>query len=277
MKDVFEGLRDIPEPPLRPAVEVLTAARRRKRRRTVLGAAAGSLGALAMLAALSLAVDRSGPPAPLPQAAAPAPSTAVPPVPPVPAAEAVKEHASQIARALIGAVPAGYAAASVKLAGDTEPADKYKTRVSITKGGYRAVTLVRITAAKRSGVVAAVFGTDLPAPRAGADLCAAHRDLAIEGATITGCRMVDVGGTGVRVVSGADPGTGRVMSATRYLDGGYVVVSVSQGVRTYRLSPVGDQWIWEVAVNPRNEEALAELPLTADRLAALAADPALLP
>ncbi len=274
MKDVFEGLRDIPEPPLRPVVEVLTAARRKKRRRTVLGAAAGSLAALAMLAGWSLAVDRSDPPAPLPQAAAPSPSLAIPPVP---AAEVVKEHASQIARALIGAVPAGYAAASVKLAGDTEPAEKYKTRVSINKGGYRAVTLVRITAAKRSGVVAAVFGTDLPAPQAGADLCAAHRDLAIEGATITGCRMVDIGGTGVRVVSGTDPGIGRVLSATRYLDGGYVVVSVSQGVRTYRLSPVGDTWIWEVAVNPRNEKALAEMPLSADRLAALAADPALLP
>jgi hypothetical protein len=182
----------------------------------------------------------------------------------------VHQHATQIAAALIAAAPARYHAASVKLTG--EPSGKYK----IGKGGYRAVTLVQITAAKRSGVVAALFGTDLPAP--GADLCAAHRDLGIEGATVTGCRTVDVGGTAVRVVSATDPATGQVLSATRYLGGGYLVVSASQGIRAYRVSHAGDdEWIWEVAVNPRHEQPLAELPFTADRLAALALDPALLP
>lgn len=276
MNDVFERLRDIPEPPLRPSAEVLATARRDSKRRTALRAAAGGLATLAVLGGAAVAVDRLQPPPPAPQAAAalPRPSATTAP-PPVPAPEAVDKQSPKIARALIAAVPIGYAAAPVQPPGEKESA--YSVKVAIGKGGYRAVTLVRITEQRGSGVVAAVFGTDLPIPTAQADLCGAHQDLGIEGATITGCETVDTGGAVVRVVRGTDPGTGDVMSALRFLDGGYLVVSASQGMRAYRVSPEGDAWTWEVAVNPRHEKALAALPFTAAQLAALTVDPALIP
>jgi hypothetical protein len=172
------------------------------------------------------------------------------------------------------AVPAGYQVSAVQQTGKP---DVYTVHVGIPKGGYRAITLVRVSAERGSGVVAAVYGTDLPAPGAGADLCGAHQDLGIEGATITGCWIASIAGTPIRLVSGTDPGVGQVMTATRFLRGGYVVVSASQGIRAYRVSPVGETWIWEVAVNPRHEKALANLPFTAESLAELAMDPTLLP
>lgn len=281
MNDVFEPLRDIPEPPLRPGSEALATARRDTRRRTALRAAAGALATLAIIGGAAAAADRLRPAAPPPQAATAAAASTTPaavPTPLAPAPEAVEKHSTRIAGALINAVPTGYQAAPVKLTGaGAEQPDVYTVRVGIPKGGYRAITLVRVSTERGSGVVAAVYGTDLPTPGAGADLCGAHQDLGIEGATITACWTASVGGTPVRLVSGIDPGVGAVMTATRYLRGGYVVVSASQGMRAYRVSPAGETWIWEVAVNPRHEKALAELPFTADRLGALAMDPTLLP
>jgi hypothetical protein len=152
-------------------------------------------------------------------------------------------------------------------------------RLAIAKGTYRTVMLVRVNQAQGSGIVAAVIGNDVPAPGTGADPCAARLDTGIEGATIDSCEMTTVNGTPVRIVTGTDPGVGKVMSATRYLRGGYVIISASQGVRAYRMTPAGskDSWTWEVAVNPRHERALSMMPFTPAELAALAADPALLP
>jgi hypothetical protein len=287
MNDVFEPLREMPEPPLKPSAQALASARESTRRRVAVRVAVGIATAIAV--AVGVPVLLQPPPVRL-EAASPAtpslsPSPSRTPAPQAPAPEAVDRHSTDIAKTLITAVPDGYTAVpdgykatSLKLTDYRAKVPMtFVARIAIGEGGYRSVTLVRVSAERGSGVVAAVFGTDLPAPAADADACQSHADLGIEAAVIEHCEIVTVDGATVRLVTGRDPGVGRVMSATRYLRGGYVVVSASQGVRAYRISPAGEAWIWEVAVNPLHERALSELPFTADRLAALALDPALLP
>ena len=280
MNDVFEPLREMPEPPLKTSAQALASARESTRRRAAVRVAVGIATAIAGVVGIPALLQ---PPPVRLEAASPAtpslsPSPSRTPAPQAPAPEAVDRHSTNIAKTLITAVPDGYKATSLKLTDYRAKVPMtYVARIAVGEGGYRAVTLVRVSAERGSGVVAAVFGTDLPAPAADADPCQAHADLGIEGAVIERCEIVTVGGATVRLVTGRDPGVGRVMSATRYLRGGYLVVSASQGVRAYRIRPAGGAWIWEVVVNPLHERALSELPFTADRLAALALDPALLP
>jgi hypothetical protein len=282
VNDLFERLKDLPEPPLRPSAEVLATARGAARRRNLRRATAGMFAAIAIIGGASLAADRLQPPG-TQQLAGPAPSAsaAETPIPQAPTADAVDKHATKTARALIGAVPPGYTATSVKLNGDAyTPFEGTWLKYSLSKGAYRAITLVRMSRDDGSGAIAAILGTDLPTPSAGADLCAANLDLGIEGATVDRCETATVDGVRVRLVSGTDPGVGRVLSALRYLRGGYVVVTASQGMRAYRVT-AGDtpqtSWLWEVAVNPLHEKALSELPVTTGDLSALAAGPGLLP
>ena len=281
MNDLFERLEDLPEPPLRPSADVLAAARRSSRRRNIRRAAAGLLGAFALIPGGALAIDELRPPPVAPyQAAAPA-VTSQAPVPKAPTAGQVDKHAMQTARALIGAVPSGYQAGPVKLNGDWyAPASAYEVKSFIRKGGYRSVTLVRVSDGRGSGAIASVVGTDLPVPSADADLCAANQDLGIEGARIDKCETVTIDGTRVRVVTGTDRQTGRVMSALRYLRDGYIAVTASQGMRAYKVtegSTPEDAWTWEVAPNPLHEKALGTMPFAAGDLATLAASPELLP
>jgi hypothetical protein len=174
--------------------------------------------------------------------------TATAGAPPAPAAGAVDQHSTSIARTLINHVPSGYQAIAVTSSG--EPADPpvaYTVPLN-SSGAYRAITLVRISDQRGSGMISAVYGNDLPGPgtetlgpvdRANppasastTDACSTNVDLGIEGATHTTCTLVMVDAIPVRLVTATGPG-GAVMSATRYLRGGYVVVAASQSLRTY--------------------------------------------
>lgn len=284
MNDVFDRLREMPEPPLRTSADVLASAKRSARRRTVGRAVAGAFAVVALAGVAAVTAQRYEPPRGPQQMAALTPtasaSPAGAPTPSAPSVQSIEKHSTSIAQALMDAVPAGYDAVPAKLNGDdAQPPESYTLRQTITKGAYRTVTLVRVSRAQGAGIIAAVIGNDAPAPGPGADPCAARLDTGIEGATIDSCWLININGATVRLVTGTDPGVGKVMSATRYLDGGYVVVSASQGVRAYRITPAGADkaGVWEVAVNPQHERPLSTMPLTVTELAALATDPALLP
>lgn len=284
MNDMFDRLREVPEPPLRTSADVLATAKRSARRRTAGRAVAGAFAVVALAGAAAITAQRYEPPRGPQQMAAPPPTAYASPAPSrtpsAPTIQSVKKHSTSIAQTLMDAVPAGYDAAPAKLDGDGPQApETYTLQLAGTKGAYRTVTLVRVGKGQSAGVVAAVIGNDVPAPGPGADPCAALLDTGIEGATIDSCQMITINGASVRLVTGTDPSVGQVMSATRYLDGGYVTISASQGVRAYRVTPAGggEAGVWEVAVNPLNERSLSTMPFTATELAALATAPGLLP
>lgn len=291
MSDVFERLRDSPEPALRPSAEVLADARRSTRRRTAARAGATAIAVLAIAGGASVAVNQIR--SPVGPDAASAPSSTAAAAPAAPTAGAVDRHSASIARTLIDVVPPDYQAVSVGLTGEpAEPPTVYTARLD-GNGAYRAIALVRITDQHGAGMISAVYGNDLPAvplhwtdlpspvaevgsPTAPVDVtepCSTHLDLGIEGATATYCGMRIVGDVPVRVVTGTDPGGAIVMSATRYLRGGYVVVSASQALRTYQVGAL----LWQAGVNPNQVPPLFEPPFTPDQLARLAASPNLLP
>ncbi|WP_027341430.1 hypothetical protein [Hamadaea tsunoensis] len=271
MKDVFEPLREMPEPPLRPSALVLRAAKRSARRR----AATTALVVLALAGGGSL-VARELPRHPVRETPAAQSATVTPtPAAQAPSLTVLASRSGPIAGALIRAVPPGYRAAPMSLEGLEIPAAAAYTVRTDARGGFRAVVAVRVRDQNRVGVVGVLYGTDLAAPK---DPCATDLGLGIEGSTISGCRMVTVGGVPVRVVTAAGPGTGAVLSATRYLSGGYLVVTASQGIRAYQVAADGgDANTWYVATNPHNEPPLTGLPFTAESLAGLAAGPTLIP
>lgn len=274
MSDLFEPLRELPEPPLTGSAEALATARRTVRRHTALRLSAVALAVVVATSGGAVLARRLNQP-PAAPLATPAASMRTQGPPRVPSAAAVGAHTRQLRDLLTAAVPAGYAAHPVNVAGGVSP---YSRRGDIRPGGYRTITLVQVTRDGGAGTLGLLFGNDVPAP--GVDPCATNRDLGIEGATVHGCRVVTVDGVPVRVVTGTQPGLGQVISVVRYLDGGYLLVSFSQGTRSYWIKLAdgpGDVSLWEVAVNPTSERALRTMPFTADQLAALASNPAVLP
>lgn len=271
MRELFDQLRDLPEPPLVPATRVLAHARRSARRRTVAGTVGAAAAILVVSSAAAVVVHRP-PVAPVAAPSTAAPSPDAPATPAAPDEQAVQAHAATLTTLMRAAVPAGYTAEPI-IRG-TGPIT-YIRRLRMPGGSFRAISLVRVGLDGAAGTLEVLTGTDV-SPW-GTDPCATERDLGIEGVTVRDCTVTSTGGVQVRVVTGHDTGSGEVVAVTRRLRGGYLVVAVSQGLRGYLVTRVDSTTDWEVAVEPGDAPALPALPISTARLVALAVDPATLP
>jgi hypothetical protein len=239
VKDICDAALDAPAPPLREAATALAIARRSNLRRNTLAGAAAALGvaAVALVAAAPKLLVSPAPSRGV-EAASSAPTAASPAVPVWPQAQA-DGHAA--AAALIAAVPAGYTAAAewdstdpvfVWLYAGDHPSPSPTSQ-------YISITNVVVSKAGHEGLLASIMRRDnVPAPTG--DLCSAEVTSRVA-STLAGatqnCQVIDVNGVSVRVSSGHEPDLGDVVTAVRFLDGGYLAVQASEG--NWDLSSVG--------------------------------------
>jgi hypothetical protein len=166
----------------------------------------------------------------------------------VPGADAAHAHSVQIARLLVAAVPSGSAANVIRMSSNGIPASTWRVANGenrVTLGGdYVSTTRVAITLGTTNGHLSATieaFAKEaLPT-----DLCSAQANALLSrlvGAPEANCQVVTVNGTQVRV------STGSVVAAVRPLQGGLVAVLADKSIG-----------------------------MTVDQVAALAADPRMLP
>lgn len=279
VKDLCDRILDQPGPPLRDSGQVLEIARRSARDRARLTAAAGSLACLAV-AAFALTVTLPGAPsdAPLagPVTAGPATPAASASVPPTPARAAAHAHGARIAQVLAGAAPAGFTA---RPDGDTSTWT-LATDTTAATPRYVSQTRVLVSDTVGEGTLAAVFVADGGTAPTG-DPCATavtarlnvYRDTpsGTEAGPGDSCSAVSVSGVAVRV--DADPAA---VTATRFLATGYLMVSWSAAAPDGGTSTAAPGRPW-TARDSAGRWPLASSPFTASTLAALAADPRLLP
>jgi hypothetical protein len=239
VREIFERVLDEPQPPLRATAEITGAARRVARRRDRL-TAAGSVAAVLVATLAGVLVARTPPEArPGLPSVAPAVSASFRPLPAMPSLHAIDDHTAQAAAVLGAAVPAGLAAG--------QPEAQYGWATVLHDGEYVTSVRLEMTFATGGGwlEVRYVFDAGLADPACSdAALTATAR---AEPGADQGCQVRTVGGTAVQVTTG--PG---IVAGVRFLRGGFVCVAVRQGT-------------------------LGGPPLRADRVAALAADPGLLP
>jgi hypothetical protein len=283
VKEICDLVLDTPAPPLRDSAEVFDIARRVTRRRNRYRAAGYGIAAVAAATATAViaapgvaGTDRRMPATPATAAGA---RPADRPVPQVPTAQAADAHGRAVARVLTAAVPAGYAASVVDLSPGTDsPSSTWHLRQ--VPGGYAASTRLVVSAGAGEGELTGMIVADGHEPPAG-DVCSTEVSRYVrdhETADFT-CETVTVDGIPVRVSTEQVPGAGEVRTATRFLRGGFVMVVSLQGVRPYEP----DGAVPPDAANrakPAERErrpALDTPMLTARQVAAIAADPAMLP
>ena len=294
VKEVCALMLDEPEPPLRAGSDVWSQARRATRRRAahrLIGAGGAGLAAAAAVALVagSLAgpgavndrstaggasVDGPGPARRAPDMVAAAQRT----LPDAPTAEQITAHADQIFHALFGAVPSGYEAHR-RWGDDSFPLWYYSGHGpgALDTGNFVAMASVLLRAEGREGALSASVRSDhLPAPTG--DLCSAavdERTGQVPGRT---CQVITVGGLPMRVTTHHDPEEQEVVTATWFVRNGFVSVSAAQGLPEYTQDthrpadapdPGGDA--------PQHLPPLAHPVFTPQQVAAIAADPGLLP
>jgi RNA polymerase sigma factor (sigma-70 family) len=196
--------------------------------------------------------------------------------PPVPTWQQSQAHGQRLADLLVAALPPGVVA-TVEF---TSPSGRTAIWMKQPDNGqYVSVTGIAVSTGGGQGQLEAfTLRDDAPAPTG--DLCAAASSARFDAFFGAGdsCRTVTVGGVPVRVSTRTGPDLGQVVIAVRVLDGGYAGVEESTGRWSYRdagtLPP--DARYTPIPGGPAPAK-LAAPPLTGDRLAALAADPDLLP
>ncbi|MCU7724400.1 hypothetical protein ODJ79_11800 [Actinoplanes sp. KI2] len=287
VKFLCEQLLDAP-PPMRDGAQVLAEVHRSTARRSAIRAGGG----LAVTAALTGAAVFAAPlvaghrPAPAVQAgASPA---ATPPSSPVPAevpyAQAAGTHDRKMFQAMKRALPPGYAATSQYAFSTSRTPYPTDPAAPIGKDGgalLAANTSVLVSKDGRVGWLAADIVNDGKPVPAG-DLCGPEIAKRNGDQPGTFCKTVDVNGTAIRVTREHWTNTAPeidVITATRYLRNGALSITESRSVPDFQSEK--DQ-LPPDAVNkhPKRQtptSALGDWFLTADQLAALAADPAMLP
>jgi hypothetical protein len=295
VKEICAAVLDAPAPPMRGVDQVLAAARRSARRRSW-AAGTGTGVAVAAATAAVLVVPTmagTGPAGTGPVALGPAatvaagtPSAPSPPsLPSAPGWPALRAHGRQIAAVLSAALPPGYTLTTWPGRGAmtdvyawlvVSPADGRPT------GHYVAIAPMQVGKDGRQGELSVLVSEDgVPAPTA--DLCSAPvsgrvgRMVDDPAATGARCQVLTIAGTLVRVVTEHDAQRGEVVTATRFLRDGLVVVSSAQGVR----NPGQDEDVPPDAVRGGRVNGwrppLARPVFTAAQVAAIAANPDLLP
>jgi hypothetical protein len=257
VRELCEQALDGAEPPLRDATEVLAVARRATRTRDLRRVAAG-LAAVAALAAgaavvTPAAVGSVASEQPVSPATAARPSPTPPPAPPAPTSEQAVEHMPQIAGMLAEAMPEGYA--FVRL-------DRYREQpawyADLADDSYVVIWTAQVASGTGTGVLEIIIRGDQPGPSG--DLCEPEISAGFAAPAAAWCWQAWSEEGPIWIITGRDDGRGDVHAATRVLDGGYLTVVVEQAVDDGGSSP-----------------PLARLPFTATELAALVADPAMLP
>lgn len=246
VREIISRMLDEPAPPPRPAAQVLATARRARRRRSAswVGSALATLVVLS-LAGFVVGAQRS--------ATEPIATAAVPPGGVAPA------HGRTMAAVLVAALPPGFTAGVVETFNDS-PLPGPGLAVDAPTSVLAAAVVPVFSDGGAGEVFAYLVHESAPAPGPRCD--------AVEVAASASCEIQFVGGDEVQVVvHGQGWTTG--WEATRFVAGGRVVV----GERRYR--PAGantDGRSLIVALPP-----LAVPPIDPVALAALAADPAMLP
>jgi hypothetical protein len=278
-----------PEPPMRTVDEALSVARRATNRRTthrLLGVAGVALGV-----AVAVAVvpgfhqgDARRPADPAADAAvdpAPAMVQAAQTVLPDPTAEQIQAHAREIIRILKAAVPAGFEAKEAYPESAGAPlwyvSDGTKP-VDTATAQYAAIANVLILSDGRQGEISAVvMGDRKPAPTG--DLCGAEVTARVDlPGTLLSCEVVTISGLPLRVTTYSDPERLTVINATWFVRNGYVTVSAAQGIPYYH--PDANRPADAPASGgevPANLPPLTSPVFTPQQVAAVAADPNLLP
>jgi hypothetical protein len=286
---VWAAMLEAPAPPLPTAEDTLHHARTSRRRR-----AAWAVGGSGLASALVVAVAAAGVALFGPQAATGvaegAPEVDVPvaprelPLAPPPAAptwEEADDHGEEIGAILLAAVPSGYTGLLQRLSTDGTAG----TWLVRSGPEYSSGVMVIVTTGSADGMLStAIYGGIDPL---GDDICSptatAYLQRLYSNAYPSTCDAVTVNGVQIRLSSTHDAERGDVNRAIRLLDGGVLIVEAQQGIPVYRAddSPPPDA----SADPPASGEhtilggwpALPAVPLTTAQLAAIAANPGLLP
>ena len=274
VRHLCEVTLDVDAPPLREAEQVLAiASRAAARRDRVVAATVGLAGATVVAALVTPALLPSRPPVPVPAVAAPAPSPSrsASTGASVPSANVPATRDRVVYDLLVAALPAGYTGHNrYPFADPSQPAVRLDQSQSAGSVRIHLTANVLVSDGHGEGQLwAAILGDGNPVPTG--DLCA-------QPGTGRDCRVIDVAGVPVAVWHEDDGEGGDVLVARRHLQGGYLMVVAQRRVPVYSadvtLPPDA------VAGRPQGETgrpALAAAFIDADRLAALAGNPAMLP
>jgi hypothetical protein len=283
VKEICALALEVPPPPLPDAAQVLASARRSAARRTAVAAVGGSGVALTAVAATAAALLAPAPAGGLAAARPPQQSTAARPVevpalpPAAPDETYTKGYGDRVLALLTAATPAGYTASRPY---PDEPTSAW-TLHERPGPGYAMLTYALVSAGSGQGELTAFVHADgKPVPTG--DPCSAGviADLrARQGDGAGTCQAVTIGGVPIQVVTTHDAERGEVVTATRFVRGGVVQVIAAQGTPVYVS---GDPHPSDAPKGgsrsvPPHQPALASQPFTAQALATLAADPALVP
>lgn len=285
VKTICELALEDPAPPLRDGATALAIARRATARRNRIRFAGTGVVAAAVAGVLAAPALAGWQSAPGPNAttgteaaaAQQAPTTTAP-SPPArpPSAHAAPAHGHKLAAGLRGALPAGYTVTKVDGLEDDKTVYSRTAPAGPDSQLLSAYAQVRIAAGGGEGQLMAAILYDGEQPPTG-DLCSPEL---FESETNAGlpCEVITVNGVPIQVTRQHDPEYGEVISATRFLDGGVLLVSSWQGIPSYE--PDGD--LPPDAARTRRDgdphrPPLTDPPLSARQVAELAADPAMLP
>ena len=260
MRDIAARMLETPAPPMRDADEMLSVARRASRRRAWTGAVrAGSVALVLALAVIGLVRPTVSGEPPRPSDQDVAGSAA-------PMARAAPAHGQHMTEVLLAALPAGYTTAPPELFSDsdvvlTAPATPGRAQIL-------AASVLRVFAGTGEGELYAFLVHD--GRLAPDDVCAEPAGAPDK------CTVHTIGGVAVRVVTVTDATRGQKIEATRFLAGGRLVVGSWQGPPGERAQYPASLW------EPDGQFTWWRPPLTEPLLditavAALAADPAMLP
>ncbi|SNT63372.1 hypothetical protein SAMN05421812_11577 [Asanoa hainanensis] len=272
VREICERMLVTP-PPLRDSAEVLAAARRSVVRRRRAGVASvGALTAAATGVVLTLQLTPAGGTAlPAPLVVAPLATSSAAPAPArTPPAKAAFTHSAQMRHLLLGLAPAGYSVRDfpVSYDKDFDPTAVLPNRgLPAPRNGLMSVAFAGLLLGRGGGeglLSANIWSTGDP-KQLDVDCSAPARPAKAV------CKMVTVDGVAIQVTTWNDE-RGRHVSASRALAGGALILSADQGLGTDESQTPLDGRRPGNRVKPR----LATLPVTADQLAKLAANPDML-
>jgi hypothetical protein len=286
---VWAAMLEAPAPPLPTAEETLRRVRTDRRRRAAWAVGGAGLASAMVVAAVAAGVALFGPQAAdvpadrEPDVAAPIGPAEAPlaPVPAAPTWAEADDHGDEIGAILLAAVPSGHIGLLQRLSTDG-PAATWQV-----EGGpkYASSVYVIVTTGHADGLLKSSIhggldplGEDICSPAATAFLMQMYSST--YPAT---CDVVIVNGVQIRLSSTHDAEHGDVNRATRLLNGGILTIEAEQGIPEYYAD---DSLPPDAPARPGTDgdhsilggwPALPAVPLTTAQLAAIAANPGLLP
>jgi hypothetical protein len=278
VKYLCEQLLDAP-PPMRDGAEMLAAVHRSTARRSAIRAggglvAAAALTSTAVFAAPVLVGNHRDPAVQVgasPAASPPAPAAQ----PPIPYAQAAGTHDKKMFQTIKRALPPGYTATPQDAFSTSRTPYPTNPAAPVGKGrGALMVAHAGVLVAKdgRVGWLSAIIVND-GRPLPSGDLCGSDAAKRNNDQPGTVCEAIDVNGTTIRVTREHWTNTAPeidVITATRYLRDGALSITESRSVPDFQSEKS------QLPPDAVNRHPTKQTP-TSDQLAALIADPAMLP